>query len=117
VTKTSDIKFHLRLNDTADAALADLATVRDMLLNATDECRVALEGVMGFPGPRVLGEWTPARERREGDLPGYVITYTPRKHPLRDSMLTMPRIMPFASIVEWRDAVLRAAEEWVTTSD
>lgn len=117
MTQASDIKFHVRLNDTGDAALADLSAVRDMLLKATDDCRVALEGVMGFPGPKVLGEWTPRRDRRDGDLPGYVITYTPRRHPLRNTMMTMPRIMPFASIGEWRDAVLRAAEDWITTRD
>ncbi len=88
-----------------------------MLLKATDQCRVALEAVTGMPGGRMLGEWTPPRERAGAELPGYVITYAPSRHPLRDSMLSMPRIMPFATITEWKDAVIRVAEEWATVGD
>lgn len=115
MTTSSDIRFNLRLNDEGAAVLADLAALRERLLAATDQCRVALEGVTGMPGGKVLGEWTPPRDCRAGDLPGYVITYTPSRHPLRATMLSMPRIAPFTTIAEWKDAILRSAEEWSLT--
>lgn len=115
VKTANGISFLLRLNDEASPSPLDLSGMRATLSKATDNCRVVVEGLVGSPSPRVLGSWTPVNDLSRDEIPGYTMSYAPRSHPLRSTPITIPRIQPFAQIGEWRDAVLKAAEDWAAT--
>ncbi|MGP1309852.1 MAG: hypothetical protein ACTS27_06620 [Phycisphaerales bacterium] len=114
MTTAPHIQFLLRFNDEQPLASSDVSGVRDALSKATENCRVVIEGMLGSPSPKVIGAWTPKDALRTDEIPGYTMTYRPTGHPMRSSQITLPRIHPFQRLEEWRDAVLRAVDDWAS---
>lgn len=115
MTQAAGTLFLLKIGDNDSPSALDLASLRAALDDARDDARVVLEGLFGGPAPKVIGTWSPPRTRDADGIPGYVMSYAPHAHPLRGTSLSIPRFQPFSHIIEWRDAVLRAAEDWTNS--
>lgn len=105
--------FILRLDDRELPARFDYPEIRTTLEAMDGDRKVVVEGLMRSPLPRVIGTWTPPECLLDGELPGYVVDY--RSPSARSAAISIPRIQPFSQLKEWRDAVIRAAEQWATT--